>query len=189
MYIYNTVYHLRLTQTLCGQVDASSIWYGLNFHHLGRVVNSNASADSFHKVEGLSRFYHGRWRLTRVPPGRYELVFGPGALQDNGIQLMVAQLSQFVSIQPCQDALGNMAHSSKEFEESQATNVFVFQLLHFLDIEERGEWEHRVACVGDANDASRGEGIQPLKREQKVGAAVPVILFHAVGVLNHSLEP
>lgn len=42
-----------------------------------------------------------------LPPGTYELVFGPGAVQD---------------------VLGNMAHSSRGFQE-------------------RGEWEHRVACV------------------------------------------
>lgn len=46
-------------------------------------------------------------------PGRYEVVFGPGAVQDTW---------------------GNMAHSSKEFEE-------------------RSEWDHRVACFfGDCGE-------------------------------------
>lgn len=51
--------------------------------------------------------------LAPLLPGRYEVVFGPGAVQDTW---------------------GNMAHSSKEFEE-------------------RSEWEHRVACFfGDCGE-------------------------------------
>lgn len=67
----------------------------------------------FRSILGVPGMVVVRPRQPLEPGASYELVFGPGAVQD---------------------AMGNMAHSSKEFQE-------------------RGEWEHRVACFfGDCGE-------------------------------------
>jgi len=80
--------------------------------HSPTAVTVVDHAPTFRSVLGVPGMVVVRPRQL-LEPGRHEVVFGPGAIQD---------------------ALGNMAHSSKEFEE-------------------RGEWEHRVACFfGDCGE-------------------------------------